>query len=84
MKEIKMADRIQKDEVARRMAARMNSDPDTAAAWIDAFVETLYESFQVGESVTIRGFANFYVREERSSMVFKFNPSQRLRGILRW
>jgi DNA-binding protein HU-beta len=79
-----MDDRIQKGEVARRMARRMHTDEKTAEVWIDAFVESLYDSFRVGESVTIRGFGNFYVREERSQWVFKFNPAQRLRSILGW
>jgi DNA-binding protein HU-beta len=79
-----MTERVQKDELARRLSARMQSDQQTAAVWIDAFVETLYESFEAGESVTIKGFGNFYVRPERSSWVFRFNPSQRLRALLGW
>lgn len=60
-----MSDRIEKDELARRLATRMNTDDAMAQAWIDALTETLYESFKVGESVTLRGFGSFYVREER-------------------
>jgi DNA-binding protein HU-beta len=47
-------------------------------------VETLYESFKTGESVTLRGFGSFYVRPERSSWVFRFNPGQRLRALFGW
>ena len=79
-----MTDRIEKDELARRLAARMQSDPTTASAWIDGVVETLCESFKAGESVTLRGFGSFYVREERSSWVFRFNPGQRLRALFGW
>lgn len=79
-----MTTRIQKDEFARRLAARMQSDVPTAASWIDGMVETLYESFQAGESVTLKGFGSFYVREERSNWVFKFNPGQRLRALFGW
>jgi DNA-binding protein HU-beta len=79
-----VVERIQKDELARRLAARMQTDPKTAAIWIDAVVETLYESFKAGESVTLKGFGSFYVRPERSSWVFKFNPSQRLRALFGW
>lgn len=79
-----MIERVQKDELARRLSARMQTDRQTAAVWIDALVETLYESFKAGESVTIKGFGNFYVRPERSSWVFRFNPSQRLRALLGW
>ena len=79
-----MIDRIEKDELARRLAARMQSDTATATAWLDGVVETLYESFKAGESVTLRGFGSFYVREERSSWVFRFNPGQRLRALFGW
>ena len=79
-----MTERIQKDELARRLAERMDTDVLTATAWIDAMVETLYESFQAGESVTLKGFGSFYVRPERSSWVFKFNPAQRLRALFGW
>ncbi len=41
-----MTERVQKDELARRLSARMQTDQQTAAGWIDAFVETLYESFE--------------------------------------
>ncbi len=54
-----MTERIQKDELARRLAERMQTDTATATAWIDAIVETLYESFQAGESVTLKGFGSF-------------------------
>ena len=79
-----MTERIQKDELARRLAERMHTDSATATNWIDALVETLYESFQAGESVTLKGFGSFYVRPERSSWVFKFNPAQRLRALFGW
>lgn len=79
-----MSDRIEKDELARRLATRMNTDAATAQAWIDALTETLYESFKAGESVTLRGFGSFYVREERRSWVFRFNPGQRLRALFGW
>jgi DNA-binding protein HU-beta len=79
-----MVERIHKDELARRLAERMQTDTTTAAVWIDALVETLYESFKAGESVTLKGFGSFYVRPERSTWVFKFNPAQRLRALFGW
>ncbi len=79
-----MPDRIKKDEFVRRLALRMDSDEKTAAAWVDGIVETLYESFKAGESVTLPGFGGFYVRQERESWVFKFNPGQRLRALFGW
>ena len=79
-----MVERIQKDELAHRLAERMQTDTQTAGLWIDGLVETLYESFKAGESVTLKGFGSFYVRPERSSWVFKFNPAQRLRALFGW
>lgn len=45
-----MSDRIKKDDLARRLATRMNTDASTAQAWIDALTETLYESFKGGRA----------------------------------
>jgi DNA-binding protein HU-beta len=79
-----LTDRINKDELVRRLAARMKADEATATAWVDSIVETLYESFKAGESVTLPGFGGFYVRPEPESWVFKFNPAQRLRALFGW
>ena len=79
-----MADRIKKEDFVRRLAARMNADEATATAWVDGIIETLYESFKAGESVTLPGFGSFYVRPEPESWVFKFNPAQRLRALFGW
>ena len=79
-----MAERIGKEELVQRLAARMEVDETAAAAWLEAVIETLYTSFAAGESVTLPGFGSFYVRPERSSWVFKFSPSQRLRATLGW
>ena len=66
-----MPERIKKEEFVGRLAARMNADETTATAWVDGVVETLYESFKAGESVTLPGFGGFYVRPEPASWVFK-------------
>lgn len=79
-----MTDRIQKNELVRRLAVRMQADEQTAAAWLDGMVATLYEAFKAGESVTLPGFGGFYVRPERESWVFTFNPGQKLRALFRW
>ena len=79
-----MTDRINKDELVRRLAARMSADEATSTAWVDGIVQTLYESFKAGESVTLPGFGSFYVRPEPESWVFKFNPAQRLRALFGW
>ncbi len=79
-----MAQRIQKREVARRLAARMNTDEAAASRWLDATIDTLYEAFKAGESVTLEGLGGFYVRPERESWVFRFNPGQKLRALFGW
>jgi DNA-binding protein HU-beta len=79
-----MAQRIQKREVARRLAAGMNMYEATASQWLDATIDTLYEAFKAGESVTIEGLGGFYVRPERESWVFRFNPGQKLRALFGW
>src|SRR5205085_12187263 len=78
------AELIQKKEIARRLAARMKADEAVSAVWLDAVLDTLYESFKSGQSVTLSGFGNFYVRPERERWVFRFNPSQKLLALLGW
>ena len=43
-----MTERLNKDELVRRLATRMQADEATATAWVDGIVETLYESFKAG------------------------------------
>ena len=77
-------ERIRKKEFARLLAARMKTSETVSAMWLDAVLDTLYESFRRGQSVTLSGFGNFYVRPERVHRVFKFNPSQRLWALFGW
>ena len=79
-----MNSRIQKKEVLRLMAQRMGADEKTAEAWLDAFTDTLYETFKEGRSVTLPGLGGFYVRPEGETWVFKFNPAQKLRALFGW
>lgn len=79
-----MSDRIQKKEVVRRLAQRLDADEKTAEACLDAVLETLYEAIKNGESITLPGFGGFYVRQGRSSWTFTFNPAQRLRALFGW
>lgn len=79
-----MSERIQKKELVRRLAVRMKTGEAVSTMWLDAVLDTLYESFKSGESVTLSGFGNFYVRPERERWVFKFNPSQKLRSLFGW
>lgn len=79
-----MAERAKKDEFVRLLAQRMKCDEQTAALWLNAIIETLYELFSAGRSVTLTGLGSFYVKATQATWVFKFNPSQRLRALLGW
>ena len=79
-----MAQRLQKNEIAARMAQRLGKDEKEAALWLDAVTETIYEAIAAGESVTLPGLGGFYVEPKRETWVFKFNPAQRLRAALGW
>ncbi|OLE53148.1 MAG: DNA-binding protein [Acidobacteria bacterium 13_1_20CM_3_53_8] len=79
-----MDERIQKKAIVRHLAARMKTDEKTSALWVNAMLDVLYESFKQGQSVTLSGFGNFYVRPHHERWVFKFNPSQKLRALFGW
>lgn len=79
-----MRTRIKKKEVVSRVAKRTAADEKTTEAYLDATLETLYEAFKAGESVTLPGFGGFYVRPEPDTWVFKFNPGQKLRALFGW
>lgn len=79
-----MAGRVEKPELVRLAARRVDRDAETVAEIVDAFLDETYEALKRGDSVSLRGFGSFYVRSERDSWVFKFNPSQRLRALFGW
>lgn len=79
-----MPERVEKPELVRLVARRVDRDAETVAEIVDAFLDETYEILKRGESVSLRGFGSFYVRPERDSWVFKFNPSQRLRALFGW
>jgi DNA-binding protein HU-beta len=79
-----MTDRVEKPELVRLAARRVHRDDEAVAAVVDAFLEEIYEALKRGRSVSLRGFGSFYVRPERDSWVFRFNPSQRLRALFGW
>jgi DNA-binding protein HU-beta len=79
-----MTARIEKADLVRLVARRVDQDAETVEAIVDAFLEEMYEALKRGACVTLRGFGSFYVRPERERWVFKFNPSQRLRALFGW
>jgi hypothetical protein len=81
---MQQSQRVGKGDIARQLAERIETDEETGANWLDAVTETLYENIAAGGSVTLPGFGGFYVRPGRTTWVFRFNPSQRLRSALGW
>lgn len=79
-----MTERIDKKTLINLVAARVSQDTDLVAEVVEATLEEIYQALKRGESVSLRNFGTFYVRPERSSWVFKFSPSQRLRKLFRW
>ena len=76
--------RIEKPELVARVAARTQGDAGTVEQIFDATLEEIFQALMRGESVSLRNFGTFYVREERSSWVFRFNPSQKWRALFGW
>ena len=79
-----MSNRITKKELAARIAERTGQDVEAATETIDSVLEEIYEALKRGESVSLLHFGTFYVQPKRSTWVFKFNPSQRLRALFGW
>lgn len=75
---------IDKKELVRRVSNRVGKGTGTVEEIVDATFNEIRESLKQGESVSLRDFGTFYVRVERESWVFKFNPSQRLRKLFGW
>jgi DNA-binding protein HU-beta len=79
-----MAGKQKKQEFIQALAAKMRVDETTAERWVDAYTETLFETFKSGRGVTIDGLGGFYLDQRGDSTAFKFNPSQKLRALLGW
>jgi len=79
-----MTRRVEKLDLVNLVARRVNRDAETVEAIVDAFLDETYDALKRGDSVSLRGFGSFYVRPERESWVFKFNPSQRLGALFGW
>ncbi len=79
-----MSERIDKDELISRVSTRVGKGTGTVGEIVEATLEEIYEALKQGESVSLRNLGTFYVRPERNSWVFKFNPSQRLRKLFGW
>jgi len=75
---------MNKKELIKRVATRTAKDASEVELLVDATLEEIYEALKREESVSLRNFGVFYINVRRSGIVFKFNPSQRLRAIFGW
>src|SRR5437016_3890359 len=82
--EMTMAERIETKAFIHQLALWMQTDDKVAAAWLEATVETLYDTFKAGKGVTLTGFGGFYVQPRGETWAFKFNPGQKLRALFGW
>jgi len=79
-----MSDRIEREELVRLVAQRTGQDVETVDKVVDAFLDEIYQAIKRGQGVTLKGFGGFFVRPERESWVFKFNPCQKWRALFGW
>lgn len=79
-----MSDQIDKKALIALVAERVGKDDEIVEEIVEATLEEIYEALKRGQCVSLRHFGTFYVRSERRSWVFKFNPSQRLRRLFGW
>ena len=79
-----MAERIGTKAFIHQLALRMQTDDKVASAWLEATVETLYDTFKAGKGVTLPGLGGFYVQPRGKTWAFKFNPGQKLRALFGW
>jgi DNA-binding protein HU-beta len=75
---------MEKQELINQVSTRTDQVTSIVERVIEATLEEIYEALKRGESVSLRNFGTFYVRPERETWVFKFNPSQRLRKLFGW
>jgi DNA-binding protein HU-beta len=79
-----MKSRIDKAELIQRVVARSTQSHTITEKVVEATLEEIYTALKNGECVSLKNFGIFYVRPERESWVFKFNPAQRLRKLFGW
>src|SRR5215831_762124 len=82
--EVTMAERIETKAFIHQLALRMQTEDKVAATWLEATVETLYDTFKAGKGVTLTGLGGFYVQPRGKTWAFKFNPGQKLRALFGW
>ena len=76
-----MAEHIKKEEFVRRLAKKMETDEETAEAWLDATLEAMYQVFKSGKGISLARFSGFYLDRRRESTAFKFNERGKNRHL---
>jgi len=79
-----MPDRIERNELVLLVAQRTGQEVKVVDNVVDAFLDEIYQALKLGKGVTLKNFGGFYVRPERESWVFKFNPCQKWRALFGW
>ncbi len=71
-------------EFVKKYAQEVDCDEETAKKQVQVFTQIILDSMKKGDSVTIKDFGRFYIRERTNSTVFKFLPAQKFKAILGW
>ena len=72
-------------ELIQKIATRLGKSEEEVGLVVNAWIEEIVASLRRVESVTIRNFGTFDIREGSGrTRVFKFSPSQRLRKLFGW
>ena len=79
-----MAERIDTKTFVHQVALTMQTEDKVAAAWLEATLATLDDTFKAGNGVTLTGFGGFYVQPRGKTWAFTFNPGQKLRALCGW
>lgn len=79
-----MVDTIDKKELIKRIADKTQKDMSEVELILDSTFDEICQSLNNRETVMIRNFGKFYIRDRSSGTVFKFDPSQKLRAIFGW
>jgi DNA-binding protein HU-beta len=75
---------MKNEELIQNVSARTGLDRNTVNLVFDATLDEIYNSLKRCESITLKNFGTFYIREGHGQQVFKFNSSQKLRKLFGW
>src|SRR5262245_48271830 len=65
-----MAERIDTKAFVHQVALKMQTEDTVAAAWLEATLATLYDTFNAGKGVTLTGFGGLYVQPRGKMWAF--------------